>query len=303
MNIGQIEIIPVKEMGFIEKGQDLTALILQRLEQQGVAVDENDVVVITSKVVSKAEGRIIPLSTVIPSRAARALAKVSGRDPRICELIIRHSKKVWGILPTGKAALDWYAKLPEVFPVGRKMVEELFAKEPTMILAEIYNGLVVTDAGIDCSNVHGTENAILLPENADRSCQQIREEIRQKTGKTVAVIMSDTDIRFQRFGSVDQTVGSWGIETVASHFGQKDLYGKPKVGGVDAVADMIANAAALIMGNTDQAIPVVLMKGVQYRASEKGLSPIQVPLDSVGQGVIYNLWCDLKLWVYNLAGA
>jgi coenzyme F420-0:L-glutamate ligase/coenzyme F420-1:gamma-L-glutamate ligase len=303
MDTRTIQIIPIRDMGLIARGDDLTGIVLERLAKQGDAIDEGDVVIVTSKVLSKAEGRMVPLATVTPSRAARSLARVSGRDPRICELIIANSRKVWGILPTGKAGLDWYRKLPEVFPVGQKVVEELFAKEPTMIMAEVANGLIVTDAGIDSSNVEGTENAILLPENPDESCRRLRAEVRERTGKTVAVITSDTDIRFQRFGSVDQAVGSWGIETVATHFGQKDLYGKPKIGGVDCLADMISNAAALVMGNNDQAIPVAVMRGLSYRVVERGLSPIQVSMDSVGMGVIYNLWCDFRLWFHNLAGA
>ena len=303
MTFVDVQIVPVKDMGMIQKDQDLAGLILSCLEKQGFKVDENDVVVVTSKAFSKAEGRIIPLSTVEPSKRARALARVSGRDPRICELILRHSKKVWGILPTGKAGLEWFQKLPEVFPVGREMVEKLFAKEPTMIMAEVYNGLVVTDAGIDGSNVEGTENAILLPESADESCRRLRAAIKERTGKTVAVITSDTDIRFQRFGSVDQAIGSWGIQSVAAMFGQKDLYGKPKIGGADAVTDMISNAAALVMGNCAEAVPVALVKGVKYIPVDKGLMPVQVSMDAVGMGVIYNVWCDIKLAFYNLVGA
>lgn len=303
MTFSNIQIVPVHEMGMIEKGHDLATIILACLEKQGVAVEENDVVVVTSKAFSKAEGRIIPLSTVEPTKRARSLARVSGRDARICELILRNSRKVWGILPTGKAGLEWLRKLPEVFPVGREMVEKLLAKEPTMIMAEVYGGLVVTDAGIDGSNVEGTENAILLPESADESCRRLRAQILERTGKTVAVITSDTDIRFQRFGSVDQAIGSWGIQTVSSMFGQKDLYGKPKIGGVDAVTDMISNAAALVMGNCAEAVPVALVKGAKYISVDKGLMPVQVSMDAVGVGVIYNVWCDLKLAFYNLIGA
>ncbi len=303
MSFGNIQIVPVKEMGMITAGQDLAATIMGCLEKQGVAIDENDVIVVTSKAFSKAENRIIPLGTVTPSKRARALARVSGRDARICELILRHSKKVWGILPTGKAGLEWSRKLPEVFPVGQEMVQKLFAKEPTMIMAEVYNGLVVTDAGIDGSNVEGTENAILLPESADESCRRLRATVKERTGKTVAVITSDTDIRFQRFGSVDQAVGSWGIQTVSPMFGQQDLYGKPKIGGTDATTDMISNAAALVMGNCNEAVPVALVKGAKYVSVDKGLMPVQVSMDAVGVGVIYNVWCDLKLAFYNLVGA
>ncbi|MBI4861068.1 MAG: coenzyme F420-0:L-glutamate ligase [Candidatus Riflebacteria bacterium] len=299
MEIGTIQIIPVKEMGLIQKGDDLTGIILDRMGKQGVSVDENDVLLITSKVVSKAEGRMIPLSTVVPSRQARALAKVSGRDPRTCELIIKNSKHICGIVPTGRSGRAWAARMPEAFPVGQKAVEELFDKEPTMILSEVENGLIVTDAGIDSSNVEGTENAMLLPESINGACKRIRQEVKDRTGKTIAVLISDTDIRYQRFGSVDQAVGSWGIPTIATHFGQKDLYGKPKIGGVDCLADMLSNAAALVMGNTDQAIPVALVKGMKYDPVDRGMAAIQVPAGAVAQGVFFNVWCDLKLWLYN----
>jgi len=302
MNVGEIRIIPVKQMGFIEKGQDLTGTILDRLSKQDVAIEDQDVVVITSKVVSKAEGRIIPLSTVKPSQAALALAKIARRDARIVELIIQASKKTWGILQTGTSGLAWFDKHPETFPVGRKVVEELFGKEPTMILAELPSGFVATDAGIDCSNVEGTENAILLPVDANESCRRIRQEIREKTGKTVAVIISDTDIRYQRFGSVDQAIGAWGIDTVANHFGEKDLYGKPKVGGVDAIADIVASSCSLVMGNTNLGIPVAIMRGLDYPAVDKGMYCIQVPPGTVGANVFRNIYYDLRLWLHNLVG-
>jgi coenzyme F420-0:L-glutamate ligase / coenzyme F420-1:gamma-L-glutamate ligase len=300
MDVREIRIIPVKQMGFIEKGQDLTGVILDRLGKDGLSIEDQDVIVITSNVVSKAEGRIVPLSTVTPSQSARSLAKISGRDPRIVELIIRSSKKVCGILQTGVAGVAWFDKHPDTFPVGRKIVEELFQKEPTMILAELQSGFVATDAGIDCSNVEGTENAILLPPDVNESCRRIRGEIRERTGKTVAVIVSDTDIRFQRFGSVDQAIGSWGIETVANHFGEKDLYGKPKIGGVDAIVDMVANSCALVMGNTDLGIPVAIMRGLNYRSVDKGMDCIQVPPNTVGKNVFKNIYYDLKLWLYDL---
>jgi len=302
MEIGDIRIIPVKGMKLIEKGDDLTGIILDRLGQQSAAIEESDVVVITSKVVSKAEGRIVPLSSVQPTRAAMALAKVAGRDPRTCELILRNCKKTWGVVGTGAAGVAFFEEHPDTFPIGRDKVHELFRKEPTMILAEMASGFIATDAGIDCSNVHGTENALLLPADANESCKRIRQEIREKTGKTVAVVISDTDIRYQRFGSVDQAIGSWGIETIATHFGQPDLYGKPKIGGIDGTVDMISNAASLVMGNTDLAVPVALVRGVQYRVVERGMDKIQVPPGKVAENVFRNIWLDLRKWFYNLVG-
>lgn len=296
-----IEIVPVTGLGMIQAGDDLAALITHALGSEGF--QDGDVLVLTSKIVSKAEGRIVELKDVVPSGEARALARVSGREARFCEVLLRNTRRVWGLIATGKKGVEWAAKLPEVFPVGHAEVARLFAVEPMMILAELPGGLCLTDAGIDSSNVEGVERVILLPEDANQSCRRIADAVRALSGKTIAVIVSDTEMRTHRFGSLDHAIGSWGIQTVAGHFGEVDLTGRPKNGGMEATADSIVAAASLTMGNCAEGVPAAVVRGARYRAIERGMLPIQEPPSSYAKGVLFNAWCRLKLAWYRWTGA
>lgn len=294
----RIEIVPVTGLGMIQAGDDLAALVTGALP-----VEDGDVLVLTSKVVSKAEGRVVELRDVVPSNEARALARVSGREPRFCEVLLRNSRRVWGLIATGKKGVEWAAKLPEVFPVGQAEVARMFAVEPMMILAELPGGLCLTDAGIDSSNVEGLERVILLPEDANQSCRRIAEAVRARTGKKIAVIVSDTEMRTHRFGSLDHAIGSWGIQTVAGHFGACDLTGRPKNGGMEATADSIVAAASLTMGNCAEGVPAAVVRGATYRPMDRGMLPIQEPPSSYAKGVLFNVWCRLRLLYYRVVGA
>ena len=299
----RVEILPVLGLGMIQSGDDLATLVVGALQASGQGFEDGDVLVLTSKIVSKAEGRIVELSGVVPSAEARALAKVSGREARFCEVLLRNTKRVWGLIATGKKGAEWAAKLPEVFPVGPDEVARMFASEPTMILAELPNGLCLTDAGIDSSNVEGTDRVILLPADANQSCRNLADALRRSTGRTVAVVVSDTELRTNRFGAVDHAIGSWGIQTVAGHFGEVDLSGRPKNGGMEATVDSIVAAASLTMGNCAEGVPAALVRGATYRAVERGMMPIQEPPSSYLKGVLFNIWCRLRLFYYRLVGA
>ena len=299
---GRIEILPVTGLGLIQKGDDLVQQAIDALQRDGLAFADGDALVLTSKIVSKSEGRIVELKDVVPGREALALAKISGREARFCEVLIRNTKKVWALIATGKKAVEWAERLPSVFPVGRDKVAELFGREPHMILAEVHNGFCLTDAGIDSSNVEGLERVILLPEDPNGSCKKLADTIRERTGKSVAVIISDTEMRTNRFGSVDQAIGSWGVETVASHFGQTDLVGRPKVGGMECTTDLIVASASLVMGNCDEGIPAAVVRGVRYQRVDHGLLPIQEPPSSYHKAVMYNIWCHLKFFWYRMIG-
>lgn len=298
----RIEIVPVRGLGLIHAGDDLAQLILDRLSRDGTSFEDGDALVLTSKIVSKSEGRVVELSSVRPGPRARALARVSGLDARLCELIIKHTRRIWGVISSGPKGLQWARRLPDVFPVGPTVVAEMFASEPTMILAELPNGLCLANAGIDSSNVEGQDRVILLPEDPDASCSRIREAVRTHTGRSVAVIVSDTEMRVNRFGSLDHAIGSWGIQTVASYFGEPDLVGRPKHGGMEATTDMVVAAAALAMGNCAEGVPAVIVRGVTFRAVDQGMMPIQEPPSSYLHGVLFSLWCRLKVAFYRAIG-
>lgn len=271
-----IQVIPVTGVGTIRPGDDLAAVLLDALHAAGGGVEEDDILVVTSKVVSKAEGRLVPLTQVQPSRRARAWARVSGRDPRICELVLREARVVT-LVPSKRGTVLLF---PHLFPNGEPPPEVVaaFEREPTMLLAEMPDGTLATDAGIDTSNVEGAGDiAALLPKDANESARRIRERVRAATGRTVAVIVSDTDLRFFRLGTMDHAIGSWGIAPFGAGLGAPDRTGRPKVGGVDALVDVAAAAASLAIGQNDEGVPAALVRGMQYERREGPLPRMQVP--------------------------
>jgi coenzyme F420-0:L-glutamate ligase/coenzyme F420-1:gamma-L-glutamate ligase len=266
----------VTGVGTIRPGDDLPTVLLDALRAGGGGIEENDVLVVTSKVVSKAENRLVPLGTVVPSRRARAWARVSGRDPRICELVLRESRRLVTLVPSRRATVLLF---PHLFPDGKPPPEVIaaFDREPTMLLAEMPDGSLATDAGIDTSNIEGAGDiAALLPEDSSESARRIREAVRAATGKTVAVVVSDTDLRFFRIGTMDHAVGAWGIAPFGAGLGKPDRTGRPKVGGVDALVDVAAAAASLAIGQNDEGVPAVLVRGMRYERREAPLPKMQV---------------------------
>lgn len=297
-----IEIQPVAGLGLVRAGDDLVSKIIEALAAVGRCFSDGDVLVLTSKIVSKAEDRVVELNAVVPGHAARALARVSGRDARLCELIIANTRKVWGLIPSGPKGVEWATRLPEVFPIGADATAEMFAREPTMILAELPSGLCLADAGIDSSNVEGVDRVILLPLDPNESCRRFAAQILEQTGTEVAVVISDTELRVHRFGSIDHAIGSWGIQTVAGHFGTLDFVGRPKHGGMEATTDAIVAAASLVMGNCAEGIPAAVVRGARFVRKNAGMLPIQEPPSTYLKGVLFNLWCRVRLAYYRLIG-
>lgn len=280
-----VEIVPVEGIGTVRPGDDLAAICLERLRTCGRDVADGDVLVLTSKVVSKAEGRLVPLWEVKPSRRARAWARTSGREPQICELVLREARRIVTLVPSQRGTALLF---PHLFPEGKPPPEvvEAFEREPTMLLAEMPDGTLATDAGIDTSNVERAAGgtgpmagrvAALLPRDANESARRIRARVREISGRTVAVVVSDTDLRFVRLGTMDYAVGAWGIAPFGAGLGRIDRTGRPKVGGVDALVDIAAAAASLAIGQNDEGIPAVVVRGMRYTAREGGLPPMQVP--------------------------
>jgi coenzyme F420-0:L-glutamate ligase/coenzyme F420-1:gamma-L-glutamate ligase len=212
-------------------GDDLAKIIVEAAGKNDLELEDGDVIVAAQKIFSKAEGRVLKLSDVRPSRRARRLAKVVGKDPRFVELVIRETKRV---LKASREAL----------------------------LVEDVRGLVCINAGIDKSNVQGRDEFALLPENPDRSAQECRRRIQRLTGKEVAVVICDTYSRPFRRGQVNFAIGVAGIGTFRDYRGKKDLFGQVlKVKNV-AVVDEIVAAAELVMGQGDEARPVVILRGL-----------------------------------------
>ena len=236
--MNKIEIFAVTGLPVVNKGDNLASLICQAAEKQGTPVQNGDVIVITHVVVSRAEGNVVNLETVTPSEFAKSLAKRTDKDPRFVEVILRESRSIVR-MNDGK------------------------------LITETKQGVICANSGIDLSNVPGSNIVALLPENADRSAQMIRQNIMQVTGNDVAVIVSDTHGRPLRQGEINIALGIAGFEPLRDRRGEKDLFGyKIKIKRT-AIADELASAAELVIGQTNEGIPVAIIRGYPYPKSEK----------------------------------
>lgn len=221
----------------IDEGDDLGRLIVAACRESGIALAEGDILVIAQKAVSKAEGRVVDLKTIVPSAAAEALAHATGRDARLCEVYIQESSEILGTK-------------------GR------------MVITRHRLGFECTGAGVDRSNVapHAEERVVLLPADPDRSARRIRDSVRELTGQPIAVIVNDSFGRADREGSVGISIGFSGIRSIEER-AQQDLYGNPSRSGI-ALVDEVAAAASIVMGQADEAIPAVLVRGVRFTSDD-----------------------------------
>jgi len=221
----------------VKPGDDIAAIILSALAASDEHLSDGDVIVIAQKILSKAEGRIVRLDSVSPSAKAQSLAKKTGKDPRLVELILRESTEVVR-----------YRK--DVLIVAHRL------------------GFVMANAGIDHSNVEqGAEDdtALLLPENPDATCAQLRKAIKTLTGADVAVIINDSHGRAFRNGTVGVAIGVSGLPALVDLRGDADLYRRRLQSTDVAIADEIASAASLLMGQADEGRPIVVAHGIPMK--------------------------------------
>ncbi len=240
---GRIEVVALEGIPEVTPGDDLAGLIVDAVRRAGMTLDGADVLVVTQKVVSKAEGRLVDLATVEPSQLARDWAARWGKDPRQVEVVLRESASIVRMAPGG------------------------------LIISRTRHGLVCANAGVDVSNVGGGEVAALLPEDPDASARRIRDGVRAGTGAAPAVIVSDSFGRPWRNGIVNVAIGSAGIEAVLDLRGHADAAGRPMQSTVIAIADQLASAADLAGGKVAQR-PVVVIRGYEWRASDAGASAL-----------------------------
>jgi coenzyme F420-0:L-glutamate ligase / coenzyme F420-1:gamma-L-glutamate ligase len=236
---GRLELIALEGIPEVAPGDDLAALISDAAGSIGVRDD--DVLVVTQKVVSKAEGRLVELASVEPSAMALAWGERWGKDPRQVELVLRESVSIVRMAAGG------------------------------LIISRTRHGLVCANAGVDVSNVGGGDVASLLPIDPDESARAIRDGVQRRLGVAPAVIVSDSFGRPWRNGIVNVAVGSAGIEAVLDLRGAPDAAGREMRATVIAVADELASAADLVGGKVEQR-PVVVVRGHAWRPSEAGAS-------------------------------
>jgi coenzyme F420-0:L-glutamate ligase / coenzyme F420-1:gamma-L-glutamate ligase len=238
-----IQLIALDGIPEISPGDDLAALIADAASSSGVALADADVIVVTQKVVSKAEGRLVKLASVTPSDFAVRWAERWGRDARQVELVLRESASIVRMARGG------------------------------LIIGRTRHGFVCANAGVDVSNFGGGDVASLLPEDPDRSATGIREGLRARLGAAPAVIISDSFGRPWRNGIVNVAIGAAGIEAALDLRGAPDAAGRQMQATVIAVADELASAADLAGGKVAQR-PVVVIRGYAWRASDAGASSL-----------------------------
>lgn len=234
LNLYALEGIPL-----IQQGDDIGVIICEIAEKEKFSFENGDIAVVTSKIVSKSEGRLVDTYKVEPSEKRVALAKKLKMDPRKLEVVLGETKKV------------------------------LIAR-PGLIVTEDNLGFISTGAGVDSSNtLPGPKGQVvsLLPEDPDSSAKKIRETIEQKTGRKIAVIINDTFGRADRKGSVGMAIGISGIAAVYYPTTREDIHGKKRSPEI-AQIDEIAAAASLVMGQTNERRPVVIVRGVDFQPSE-----------------------------------
>ncbi len=218
----------------VKAGDDLAAFILVGARHAGLTFESGDALVVTSKIVSKAEGRHVDLSTVTPAERALELAAITGKDPRVVELVLRESVEV------SRAA-------PNVLVVRHRL------------------GFVSANAGIDQSNVDGTdESVLLLPVDPDASAARLHETIQRETGASVGIVISDSHGRPFRVGNVGTAIGVAGMPALLDLRGTTDMFGRVLKISITGYADMVASAAALLTGEGAEGLPVVHVRGLSY---------------------------------------
>ena len=236
-----IELFALEGMGEVVPGDDVADLVATAATANGITLANDDVVVVTQKIVSKAEGRIVELASVEPSPLALDWARRWGKDPRQVEVVLRESASIVRMAPGG------------------------------LIISRTRHGLVCANAGVDVSNVGGGDVASLLPVDPDASARRIRDGLSGRVGVGPAVIISDSFGRAWRNGIVNVAVGSAGIDALVDLRGQPDTAGREMRATIIAVADELASAADLAGGKVEGR-PVVVVRGYAWRPSDAGAS-------------------------------
>src|SRR5918912_3466318 len=208
----EVRIIGLAELPEISPDTDLADVIATASQGQGVTLMSGDILIVTQKIVSKAEGRVVDIHTVTPSAFACQIARLQEKDPRVVEVVLRETKRV-------------------------------VKMDQRTIISETHHGFVCAHAGVDESNVAGEEIVALLPVDADASARQLRQGIRERTGVELAVIISDTFGRPWREGLVDVAIGVAGLEPLKDYRGLPDTEGRILKVTTLAVADELASAA------------------------------------------------------------
>jgi coenzyme F420-0:L-glutamate ligase/coenzyme F420-1:gamma-L-glutamate ligase len=247
--VGRLELLALPGLPMVKASDDLAALLAEAYARCAITPRPGDVLALAQKIVSKAEGRMVELASVVPSPRAVALAAEVQKDPRLVELILSESVRV-------------------------------VRSRPNVLIVEHRLGFVMANAGIDQSNVapaDGVERALLLPTDPDGSAARLRTALRQRLGMAPAVIVTDSFGRAWRRGTQGIAIGAAGLPALLDLRGNPDLFGRTLQVSISGFADEIASAASLVMGQGDEAQPAVLVRGLAWTAPDNPAADLVRP--------------------------
>ena len=233
-----VTLLPLLDVPLIEPGDDLGAILASTIVRNGASLQDDDILVVTQKIVSKAEGRYVALRSVAPSPRAIEIAARTGKDPRYVEVVLSQSE--------------------EIVKVG-----------PNVVVAAHRLGFVMANAGIDESNIRheeGDERVLLLPADPDGSARRLKDRLDAAFGVSIGVIVNDSFGRPWRNGVVGVALGAAGVPAVVDRVGAPDLFGRKLKVTEIAFADEVASAASILMGQAAEGRPVVLVQGLHWDA-------------------------------------
>lgn len=242
------------QIPMIHPGDDLPNILLISAQTAHLSLEDGDILVLASKIISKAEGRMVNLKSITPTQKAKELARQADKDPRLAELILRESREVLRV-------------------------------RPGTIVVEHRLGFVCASAGIDHSNVEAQDGnpedwVLLLPENPDRSALEIRRRLKLLTGHRLGILIIDSHGRAWREGTIGATIGLSGLPGLVDRRGWQDLFGYRLRITVVAAADELAGAASLVMGEAAERTPAVHVRGFPYPLRESSLKEILRPKEN-----------------------
>ena len=245
----EIKLIGLEGIPLVKSGDDISKIIKEAILNSDYELRDGDIILIAETLISKAEGNIIKLDDIVPSDKAVEIAEICKKDPKLVEVILQNST--------------------EIVEVG-----------PNFIVTETKQGFVCANAAIDESNVEDGL-ATPVPENPDKSANEIREFLESEFEKDLAVIITDTQGRAFRIGAIGTAIGCSGINPLWVRVGEKDLYGRELETTEIATADELASAASLIMGQADEGLPVVIISGFSafnhLRKTDSDIRPLLRP--------------------------
>jgi coenzyme F420-0:L-glutamate ligase/coenzyme F420-1:gamma-L-glutamate ligase len=242
MSASEVRIIGLPGLPIITPGADLAALIHSAAIAAMITLEASDILVVTQKVVSKAQGCLVHLKDVTPSLLAECYARQWDKDARLVEVVLRQSRRI-------------------------------VKMDRGVLIAETHHGFICANAGVDQSNIEGQEVVAVLPPDPDASARGIREGLRARLGVAPAVIISDTFGRPWRDGLVNVAIGLAGIAAIKDYTGRRDAQGYELRVTALAIADELAAAAELVMNKLDN-VPVAIIRGYEYPPGEGSLAQL-----------------------------